>query len=349
MGLPTVGGHADRPGRRAAGPAHRRPSGRWAVVLFVAGVAVLLAVPLILIIASHGPSAKVTGGGRVAGEEQQVAADPTGSPVAGLHPMITAAPSACAAPCASNSPAAVPPAVADPSGQPMPVGDLPGWHQVFADNFAVPVPLGSFPQAVSSKWGGYNAEHDTSGNGTYAPSQVVSISGGLMNLHLHTAGGQALVAAPVPKIPGAGPGGGMVHGRYAMRFRADPVPGYKTAWLLWPDSDNWPDGEIDFPEADLTDNINAFMHHKGDPQTWYTYSTKTGYSGWHTAIIEWTAQSVTFTLDGKVIGQTTDTSVIPTAPMHWVLQTETSLTANPPPASAAGNVQIDWVAAWAQA
>ena len=24
----------------------------------------------------------------------------------------------------------------DPSGQAMPVGDLPGWHQIFADNFA---------------------------------------------------------------------------------------------------------------------------------------------------------------------------------------------------------------------
>ena len=38
----------------------------------------------------------------------------------------------------------------------------------------------------------------------------------------------------------------------------------------------------------------------------------------------------------------------PTTPMHWVLQTEIALTAE---ASArpvrSGNVQIDWVAAWA--
>ena len=34
--------------------------------------------------------------------------------------------------------------------------------------------------------------------------------------------------------------------------------------------------------------------------------------------------------------------------MHWVLQTETALTSSTaPPASVAGNVQIDWVAAWA--
>lgn len=354
MGLPSVGARADRPGRGPAGPGHRRPSGTWAVALFAAGVAVLLAVPLILIIATHSSSAEVAGGGRVAGEQQQFPAGPNGSPVAGLHPITSASAGACAASCAPSSPAvpaaAVPPALADPSGQAMPVGDLPGWHQVFADNFAVPVPLGSFPRAVSSKWGGYDGAKDTSGNGTYTPSQVVSVSGGLMNLRLHTDGGRALVAAPVPKLSGAGRGGGMVHGRYAVRFRADPVPGYKTAWLLWPDSNNWPDGEIDFPEADLTtNNIRAFMHYMGDPQSQDAYSTRVGYSGWHTAIIEWTAQAVTFTLDGKVIGQSTDTSVIPTKPLHWVLQTETSLTNNPPSASAAGNVQIDWVAAWAQA
>src|SRR5215472_1874929 len=32
-----------------------------------------------------------------------------------------------------------------PSGEPMPVGDIPGWHQVFSDDFTTDVPLGSFP------------------------------------------------------------------------------------------------------------------------------------------------------------------------------------------------------------
>src|SRR5690242_12804522 len=50
----------------------------------------------------------------------------------------------------------VPAASVDPSGQPMPVGDLPGWHQIFTDNFAANVPLGSFPAAVASKWTAYS-------------------------------------------------------------------------------------------------------------------------------------------------------------------------------------------------
>src|SRR2546427_410289 len=71
-------------------------------------------------------------------------------------------------------------------------------------------------------------------------------------------GAHFIVNAPVPLLPT------MLYGRYAVRFKADPVPGYKTAWLLWPDSGNWPaDGEIDFPENSLDGNACAFVHHLG--------------------------------------------------------------------------------------
>jgi hypothetical protein len=49
-------------------------------------------------------------------------------------------------------------------------------------------------------------------------------------------------------------------------------------------------------------------------------------------------------LDGAEVGRTTER--IPNTPMHWVLQTETSLKVSTPN-STRGNVQIDWVAAWA--
>ncbi|HEY0755327.1 MAG TPA: hypothetical protein VGD98_15315, partial [Ktedonobacteraceae bacterium] len=54
----------------------------------------------------------------------------------------------------------------DPSGQALPVGNLPGWHQVFTDNFSTNVALGHFPNAVSNKWSAYqDGWKDTSGNG----------------------------------------------------------------------------------------------------------------------------------------------------------------------------------------
>jgi len=235
----------------------------------------------------------------------------------------------------------VPVSSVDPSGQPMPVGDLPGWHQIFTDNFATPVPLGSFPSAVASKWTAYSGFADTSGHGVYDPAKVVSIANGVMTLHLHTENGTHYVSAPVPIIPGQGTYQGQIYGRYAIRFRADPVPGYKTAWLLWPDDDQWPEGEIDFPEGDLTGTIGAYVHHKGNPHVQEAYSTDVNYGGWHTAVIEWSPGAVKFILDGTVIGNDTNTAVIPDTPMHWVIQTET--TPGGPAGTAAGNVQIDWV------
>ena len=235
----------------------------------------------------------------------------------------------------------------DPSGETMPVGDLPGWHQVFTDNFATSVPLGSFPAAVSSKWDVYTGP-DTSGSGTYSPTKVISIGDGVMDMHLRTESGTHLVAAALPIIAGHdGAYNGLTYGRYAVRFRVDQpakMAGYKTAWLLWPDSDNWSDGEIDFPEGNLDSSVSAFLHHKGDPEAQEGYPTAATYGAWHTAVIEWTQQSVTFTLDGAVAGSNTDATILPDSPMHWVLQTETS--PDGPDDAAAGNVEIDWVAIW---
>jgi beta-glucanase (GH16 family) len=249
------------------------------------------------------------------------------------------------------APTPAPPSSANPSGQAMPVGDIPGWHQVFTDNFGTNVPLGSFPSAVSSRWGAYSdGWADTSHNGRYYCSKVCSVQGGLLNLHLHTENGVHMVAAPYPKIPGATSHNGQLYGRYAIRFRADPLPGYKTAWLLWPDSGTWPrDGEIDFPEGGLNSTICAFMHRQGGTSgsDQDRFCTSSGYNAWHTAVVEWTPSSVKFTLDGSVIG--TSTSRIPNTPMHWVIQTETATSGGAPATSTAGNVQIDWVAVYRRA
>ena len=252
----------------------------------------------------------------------------------------------------------------------MPVGDITGWHQVFADDFSTDpsVPVGGFsgctdaanlmssncsglPASVAAKWWAYpDGWKDTSGNGVYSPSQVVSIQNGVLNYYMHTSGGVHMVAALEPKIPGGVNNNGLMYGRYAIRFRADALPGYKTAFLLWPDSGVWPhDGEIDFPEGNLNSTIDAFLHHQdataGSQQD--AYSTGATYTSWHTAVIEWMPGYVRFTLDGTVIG--TSTSNIPTTPMHWVLQAETALDGTIPSNTTAGNIQIAWITAYSAA
>jgi len=197
-------------------------------------------------------------------------------------------------------------------------------------------------------WTAYPASwRDTSKHGVYSPD-IVSFHDSMMDIHLHSAGGSNKVAAPVPLIPDATKGNHQLYGRYAVRFRADAVPGYKTAWLLWPISDAWPrDGEIDFPEGNLTDTINAFMHRQeattGADQD--IFRTGARYSDWHTAVIEWTPDGCEFFLDGVSIGKATQR--IPNTPMRWVIQTETAIDGTAPPDGAEGHVYLDWVAIWA--
>jgi hypothetical protein len=280
------------------------------------------------------------------------------SPSSSLTTVSTSTPSPEPIPTLSAVPTPSPPLSPLPSqtvkppnsGEPMPTGNLPGWKLIFADDFTQDVPLGQFPAAVSDRWFSYPYPwRDTSGNGVYWPEKVVSIHDGVMDLWLRTENGQHLVSAPQPRLPGS-PGGNQLYGRYAVRFRADPVPGYKAAWLLWPQSEVWPrDGEIDYPDGNLDGHIEAFMHRQdgtsGSDQDWY----KTGvtFRDWHTAIIEWSPAAVTFILDGRVIGRST--ARIPNTAMRWVLQTETALSSTPPATSAQGHVYIDWVVIWSYA
>jgi hypothetical protein len=227
-----------------------------------------------------------------------------------------------------------------------PTGDITGWHQVFRDDFTTDVPLGSFsgcsiwsaglakahctglPAAIDAKWFAYpDGWSDSSGHGRYMPSKTISIHDGVMDLWLHVENGVPLVAAPMPKIPGAtGSMGGLSAGRYEVRFLADASVGYKLAWMLWPDSGDFPhDGEIDFPETpNLSSQILAFMHRQGStlPHDQDRYATGVLPTGsWHVATTEWKPGDLKFYLDGKLIGHSTQ--LVPNTPMRWILQTET--------------------------
>lgn len=235
----------------------------------------------------------------------------------------------------------------------IPDHDLPGWELIFADDFNYGVPLGSFPDAVSDRWGAYNEGwSDTSGNGTYSPHRVNWVGNGVLYWEVHTdpLTGEHLVSVPYPLLPGANSQNGMQSGRYAVRFTADArhLHEYKTAWLLWPEPGTWPeDGEIDFPEGDLDSTISAFVHHEDGccPNDQTGFFTSTTYNSWHIAVIEWiSGTSVKFFLDNELVGETT--TRVPDGSMRWVLQTETALNGIEPSDLSAGQVMVDWVAVW---
>jgi beta-glucanase (GH16 family) len=239
----------------------------------------------------------------------------------------------------------------------MPVGDLPGWKQVFAEDFVSGnVPVGGFPgDSYGPTWSaGYadgtpdSAAQWYQAKSGYFPSKVLSVQDGVLDMHLHTENGISMGAAPAPKFKetSARPYNSQVYGRYSVRFKSDALKGYKTAWLLWPDSKQWPqDGEIDFPEGDLAATIFAAMHGTGSEKGEMVdvFHTLASFRYWHTATIEWSPGRVEFFLDGRPIG--ISTTATPSKPMHYILQTESCLPECPEPETS-GHLYIDWVAIW---
>ncbi|UVJ39573.1 glycoside hydrolase family 16 protein [Arthrobacter sp. CJ23] len=238
-----------------------------------------------------------------------------------------------------------------PSG--MPVGDLPGWKQTGAQDFATPAPFGHVEDVYGPEVNGYSGFTDSSGRGTYAPDSVLSVADGRLDYFLHTADGGPQVASVIPFGYT-----GQKYGRYSIRFRYDPMPGYKIAFLLWPASDNWNEGEIDWPEGSLDGPLYGASAIKGsfangamefDPPR-RTFAPG-GPGDWHVATTEWTPGNVSWFMDGALIDQTTVPSGVPDTPMRWTLQAETSDRASRdfPEAAVSGHLQIDWVVQYAYA
>lgn len=213
------------------------------------------------------------------------------------------------------------------------------WTTVFVEDFDDDVPIGGFPgSAYENSWMSYDGFRDTSGVGVYEPSKVLSVHDGTLDMYLHTEDGQPLGAAPIPLVNGQW--GGQVYGRYVVRFRADSLPGFGAGWLLWPDSNDWGEGEIDFPEGNLDGTILLNQHCRGDfDRKCLAVDTEVPFnSGWHTTIIEWTPDGVRFLLDGQELAYGAES---PTTPFHLVLQTATN--GDVPHPGVAGHVLIDHV------
>ncbi len=233
----------------------------------------------------------------------------------------------------------------------MPVGNLPGWKQVYANDFT----SGSWQNEFTT----YGDIPDTSRNGWLVDGETVSQANGLLDVFVHTdANGRHVGAALVPIGPGVSSGAGQLYGRYDLRMRADGAQGYKAVFILWPDSNRWPqDGEIDYPEADLAATQSGGATHfeggvSGNSQDWWVTSGYS-YNAWHTYTIQWTPTAVSYYIDGNLVHTDTLASAqasgfgIPNTPMHPVIQIETVTDGSGAPAnSSAGHVQIDWLAAY---
>lgn len=247
-------------------------------------------------------------------------------------------------------------------------GAVDGWSLAYTNDFDTPFATGAvssagvFPAPYASDlwafplgWQDDNAILNAD-DSQYDPQSTLSVSGSVLRQHMSVIAGSAR-STVVGVYPS--PGTGRLYGRFSVCFRvATAFHGWKTAWLLWPDSEVWPrDGEIDWPEGSLATGgeMDAFLHHQGavsgGDQTGFSSGvqyTSTGLgSGWHVATTEWAADYCRFILDNVTIG--TSYERVPNTPMGWRLMTVVQYTNFPtdqPTALEQGNVDIDWVAIW---
>jgi hypothetical protein len=236
-----------------------------------------------------------------------------------------------------------------------------GWVTVFTETFDTPA--ASFPGPYSNRFGVYpDGARDTAAltegaPSRYYPSDVLSVAEGMLTKRLRVDQGTPKAAGVVPLLPGTPPytsgwpningtTSALLEARYTIRWRTSSAPGWKLAWLLWPETEQWPrDGEIDFPEGNLDATICGFVHRQNatvgsDQHAACSWAPLAGQ--WHTTVIERVSGRVTFLLDGAQFGTWTDR--LPDKPMTWRIQTETCFPACQPTGPAVidiDSVQID--------
>lgn len=202
-----------------------------------------------------------------------------------------------------------------PSGEAMPVGDIPGWTQTYAQDFSgTTLPPGwdaytGMPGGDPAGW--FDASHVSVSNGEL---QILSsidpahCPSGCTALDDYVTGGVQLY------------GHAQTYGKYEIRMRADNAKGLGLTVLLWP-TGAWP------PEIDIVGDVGisprigtAVGDIFGDNNTSIDVKNKTvDLTQWHTWGAEWTPGQVAFTVDGTVWA-TADNPNISSAPMNLAIQ-----------------------------
>ena len=262
-------------------------------------------------------------------------------------------------PPVTTTPPPTTPPVTSPSGQAVPKANLPGWRNIFWDDFTKNAAVGSwgsecdankivYTGAQGQRWRAYPKCYRDSYNARpYRSDAVLSVKNGALNFNLHNVDGVPAGANPSPVL--VGDSQNQLYGRYSARMKVDSpnLSQYYVAWLLWPQSEVWPrDGEFDFPEGELSGTPKGYHHYAGAAACPACQEAATNlparFTDWHTYTIEWSPGRIRFLLDGAVVLDSPRN--VADKPMRWQLQTETKGTG---PAS--GNLLVDWVSVWAYA
>lgn len=163
----------------------------------------------------------------------------------------------------------------------------------------------------TSGWSLYDGPgHD--GNGRRTPA-AVSVANGVLTITGSESGdSEGMAWEP-----------GQKYGRWEACVRSTTAAdSFHSVLLLWPDAGNWPEGgEVDFMEISdpARQSVDGFLHY-GAANEQESASTNVDATQWHAWAVEWTADHITYYVDGKQWFRTTDTTHLPPGPMHMTIQ-----------------------------
>lgn len=197
-----------------------------------------------------------------------------------------------------------------------------------------------------AKWGTYDSD-GAFGFGKRSTS-AISQSGG--SLHITATKADGGVSG------GMADAQGQTYGRWEFRARTGPGAGFGSAILLWPDSEQLSDGEIDIVEVPFPkrDNANFILHSGSDGSSIVGGNMNGDFTQWHTYAVEWLPTSITWYVDGVQRYRVTDSSRIPDTPMHLAIQLDQGPVKDWIPeiddtTPDAINLDVDWVHVYAPA
>jgi hypothetical protein len=268
-------------------------------------------------------------------------ASPAVAPTAGVAPAALTTPEAVEAEQRLH-PRAAPPRASRHRRSPdvIPLGDLPHWKQVLAQDFT--------SSSLPPGWEAYEGRPGGNRNGWWDPAQVR-----LRYADLHVYGawrdGRFVTGGLMAT------GSAMTYRKYEVRFRVDRAPGVKYAQLLWPSRGTWPQaGEIDFAEdaGGARDTAAATLHY-GRGNTQVQRHVRADFSVFQTVGVEWTPGRLVYTLNGRPWA-TIVSPHVPSGPMRLALQLEAGRGDRWTPAPSSSTppkvaLVVDWVVAYRRA
>ena len=220
-----------------------------------------------------------------------------------------------------------------------PPGSVAGWQLTYSTDF----PGNSLP----SGWGAYSGEPGGDPDGNWEPSNV-SVSGGALHLMATSSaqGGVHFYGNP------------QTYGMYLVRMKGDYEPGLSinNLAILWPSQQGvWPP-EVDFFQdvGGSRQSFSASLHPGPDGNggccVIASPTQDSNGTAWHTYGVQWTPSAITYTIDGRVWGSVSSSSLSspaqwPAIPMDLTLQSQNQDSAQP--SGTIETMTVAWVAEYA--